>query len=259
MSTEKIIKKQARLALRGNWSVMIAAVAVVCTVLILIEALFYFFCFFSGIVIVNTGAVLSSMQAVFAAGAVVKFLLILNISPLINGVVRLFCNASLGKEADIFELFYFFRSAKRYLKTLLVNFVLMLIYSALSYAFDAYFYASQALNADLIRDFNFDLTTLALVGAFLATVIIKAAVFLLFAYYPTIAYSFNDSLPARRYMFGFIGFSFRHFAESAKLVLSLVGWIVSSCLLVVPVIYTLPYAGVSAATSAKWLFSLYKL
>ena len=246
MSTEKIIKKQARLALRGNWSVMIAAVAVVCTVLILIEALFYFFCFFSGIVNVNTGAV-------------VKFLLILNISPLINGVVRLFCNASLGKDADIFELFYFFRSAKRYLKTLLVNFVLMLIYSVLSYAFDAYFYASQALNADLIRDFNFNLITLALVGAFLATVIIKAAVFLLFAYYPTIAYSFNDSLPARRYMFGFIGFSFRHFAESAKLVLSLVGWIVFSCLLVVPVIYTLPYAGVSAATSAKWLFSLYKL
>lgn len=256
MSTEKIIKNQAKNSLHGNWSVIIAAVFAVCTVMILIEALLYSCCFFLKIINPETGTVYSTKEIPYIIISAAAALIIFFASPLFNGIIKMFCNVSIYNRTDIFDLFFFFRGAKRYFKTALINLVLFFIYSIISYGLDVYAYACEIYGASLYDGLSFDVTTFTLIGAFLVSAVIKTVVFLLFAYFPITAYSFNDSLPASRYMFGFIGFSFRHFSASAKLVLSFLGWIVLSCALVVPAFYTLPYIMTSMATSAKWLFAL---
>ncbi|MGN1432093.1 MAG: hypothetical protein ACI4XI_00180 [Ruminococcus sp.] len=256
MSTEKVIKNQAKDSLKNNWSVIIAAVLAVCAVLILIDALMYGFGFFTKSIDTDTGLVKEGKKLTFtliACGALAAAVLL---SPLINGLFRMFCNTSLYNHTEITDLFFFFRGAHRYFKTLVINITLLFIFSVLSYGLDVYSYTTYALGASLKSGFQLDINTFILIGAFLISVIIKVIIYLLFVHFPLVAYSFNDSLPASKYMFGFIGFSFRHFAKTVKLVLSFIGWIVLSCAFIVPAFYTLPYLMTSLTTSARWLFSL---
>lgn len=256
MSTEKIIKNQAKDSLKGSWSVIITAILAVCTVFILIEALMYCFCILTNCVDLETGNVIENKKTIYTALTFGAFVFSALVSPLFNGIFKMFCKVSSNNTAEIYDLFYFFKGSKRYTKTVLINVVLMFIWSIFAYGLDVYVYASSALGASLKGGINFDLTSLALLGALLASVIIKAALYLLIVHFPLIAYAYDDSMSALKYMFGFIGFSFRSFAKSVKLVLSFLGWILISCAFVVPAFYAFPYLMTSLTTSAKWLFSL---
>ena len=256
MSTEKVIKNQAKDSLKNNWSVIIAAVLAVCVIMILINALLYGFGFFAKAIDTDTGLIKEGKKLMFSFVACTALTVAILLSPLINGLYKMFCNTSLYNRTEASDLFYFFKGAKRYFKTLVINITLLFIFSVLSYGLDAYSYACYVLGASLKSGFQFDFNTLILIVFFIVSVIIKVIVYLLFVHYPLVAYSFNDSLPATKYMFGYIGFSFRHFAKTLKLVLSFFGWIVLSCALVVPAFYALPYLLTSMTTSAKWLFSL---
>lgn len=256
MSTEKVIKKQAKDSLKNNWSVIIAAVLAVCTVVLLIDALLYGFGFFTKSIDTDTGLLREGKKQIFtfiACGALTVAILV---SPLINGLFKMFCNTSLYNRTEISDLFFFFKGGHRYFKTLFINITLLFIFSVLSYGLDVYSYTTYALGASLKSGFQLDINTFILIGAYLASVIIKVLIYLLFVHFPLVAYSFDDSMPVSKYMFGFIGFSFRHFAKTVKLVLSFIGWIVLSCAVVVPAFYTLPYLMTSMTTSARWLFSL---
>ena len=256
MSTEKVIKNQAKDSLKNNWSVIIAAVLAVCVIMILINALLYGFGFFAKAIDTDTGLIKEGKKLMFSFAACTALTVAILLSPLMNGLYKMFCNTSLYNRTEISDLFYFFKGAKRYFKTLVINITLLFIFSVLSYGLDAYSYACYVFGASLKSGFQFDFSTLILIVFFIVSVIIKVLVYLLFVHYPLVAYSFDDSLPATKYMFGYIRFSFRHFAKTLKLVLSFFGWIVLSCAFVVPAFYALPYLLTSMTTSAKWLFSL---
>ena len=256
MSTEKVIKNQAKDSLKNNWSVIIAAVLAVCVIMLLIHALLYGFGFFAKAIDTDTGLIKEGKKLIFSIAACSALTVAILISPLINGLFKMFCNTSLYSRTEISDLFFFFKGAKRYFKTLVINITLIFIFSVLSYGLDAYSYACYLLGASLKSGFSFDFNTLLLILFFIVSVIIKAIIYLIFVHFPLVAYSFDDRLPATKYMFGYIGFSFRHFACTLKLVLSFLGWIVLSCAFVVPAFYALPYLFTSLTTSAKWLFSL---
>ena len=256
MSTEKVIKNQAKDSLKNNWSVIIAAVLAVCAVIILIDALMYGFGFFTKSIDTDTGLVREGKQQTFTLIACGALTVAILVSPLINGLFKMFCNTSLYNHTEISDLLFFFKGGHRYFKTLFINITLLFIFSVLSYGLDAYSYACYVLGASLKNGFSFDFNTLILIVFFIVSVIIKVLIYLLFVHFPLVAYSFDDSMPVSKYMFGFIGFSFRHFAKTIKLVLSFFGWIVLSCAVVVPAFYTLPYIMTSMTTSARWLFSL---
>ena len=256
MSTEKVIKNQAKDSLKNNWSVIIAAVLAVCAVVVLIDALMYGFGFFTKSIDTDTGLVKEGKKQIFTFVAYGALTVAILVSPLINGLFKMFGNTSLYNRTEISDLFYFFKGGHRYFKTLFINITLLFIFSVLAYGLDAYSYACYVLGASLQSGFSFDSDTLILIVFFIASAIIKVIIYLLFVHFPLVAYSFDDSLPISKYMFGFIGFSFRHFAKTIKLVLSFFGWIVLSCAFVVPAFYTLPYLMTTMTTSAKWLFSL---
>ena len=256
MSTEKVIKNQAKDSLKNNWSVIIAAVLAVCAVIILIDALMYGFGFFTKSIDTDTGLVKEGKKLTFTFVAYGALTVAILVSPLINGLFKMFGNTSLYNRTEISDLFYFFKGGHRYFKTLFINITLLFFYSVLAYGLDAYSYACYVLGASLQSGFSFDSDTLILIVFFIASVIIKVIIYLLFVHFPLVAYSFDDSLPVSKYMFGYIGFSFRHFAKTIKLVISFIGWIILSCAFVVPAFYTLPYLMTTMTTSAKWLFSL---
>ncbi|MGN0503216.1 MAG: hypothetical protein ACI4HN_09850 [Ruminococcus sp.] len=256
MSTEKVIKNQAKDSLKNNWSVIICALLAVCAVVLLIQALTYGFGFFTKSVDTDSGLVREGKKltfTLFACGALTVAVLI---SPLFNGLFKMFGNTSLYNRTEITDLFFFFKGAHRYFKTLLINITLLFIFSVLAYGLDAYSYACYVLGASLQSGFSFDSDTLILIVCYIVSVIIKVLIYLLFVHFPLVAYSFNDSMPVSKYMFGYIGFSFRHFAKTVRLAVSFIGWIALSCAFIVPAFYALPYLMTSMTTSAKWLFSL---
>ena len=256
MSNEKVIKNQAKDSLKNNWSVIICAVLAVCAVVLLIDALMYGFGFFTKSIDTDTGLVKEGKKLIFTLVACGALAVTILVSPLINGLFKMFCNTSLYNRTEISDLFFFFMGAHRYFKTLVINITLLFIFSVLSYGFDVYSYACYVLGASLKSGFSFDFNTLILIVFFIVSVIIKVLIYIIFVHFPLVAYSFDDGLPASKYMFGFIGFSFRHFAKTVKLAVSFFGWIVLSCALIVPAFYALPYLMTSMTTSAKWLFSL---
>ena len=65
-------------------------------------------------------------------------------------------------------------------------------------------------------------------------------------------YGIDDSRGAARYIFGYLGFSFRHFWAFIRLTFSMLGWILL-CFFVAPVFYVGPYALCAAVNSARWL------
>ncbi len=256
MSTEKIIKKQAKDLLRGNWSTVICAILVVVAAVLAIQTLLTAFLCFAGAVDFETGAYNEEKQYVISAGSLAASLLLIFVSPLANGVVKMICNISLYGKADIFDLFYYFRDSALYFKTVFIDFVLYFLFSIISSLVNVYGYAVLFTDSYLDSRFSFDAESFALLAAYIVTVVMLSVVYMLFVHYPLIAYAYDDRQKASKYMFGFIGFSFKHFAKTFKLVLSLLGWIVLSAVFIIPLFYAAPYIAQSGAVSAKWLFRL---
>lgn len=258
MSTEKIIKNQTKDLLKGNWSNVIAAILAVIAVILSISMILSAFLYYVKAIDPETGAIVETKQTVILAASMVASAAIIFVSPIINGFFKMLCNISLFGKAEIYDLFYFFRGAARYFKTVFINFVLYYLFSIISSFLNVYGFAALLTDSDLSTGFRFDAKTFALLGAYIVSVVINALVYILFVHYPLIAYSYNDSLKASKYMFGFIGFSFRHFAKTLKLAVSFLGWLVLSGVFVVPAFYAVPYIAESGVVSAKWLFMLEK-
>ncbi len=257
MNTEKIIKKQAKQSLRGNWSTVISAVLFVCALSMLL-ILTMNACFF-GFKIVNyeTNTVVQNKKIAFASVIAIFSVLGLLCTPLINGIYKMLYNVSLYNNADIGDLFYYFRGAVRYFKTVLLNVITLFVWGVVSYGLDCYYYISVFTDKSLQDNSGFDIITLVLAAALIVSVIIKIFAYLIFANYTLFAYAKSDDMPLSQYFFRMYGFALRHFKETLKLVAAFVGWI-ALCFFVVPLFYVLPYIMTSFATSAKWLFALEK-
>lgn len=252
MSTEKIIKNQAKNSLVGNWSVIISAILAVCAVVILLQSVFYFIISNFKLIDIETNVVFSQKRLIYNLVTVTITAVTIFVSPLINGVFKMSGNVALYGKTELTDLFYFFRSFKRYSKTLCLNIVLAVLCSVLFYGLDVYALASHFLKADLHDDAGFDIITLVLFTAYLVTVAIRILIYLIFVHYPFMAYSLDDSRNVFRYLFGYIGFAVKNLGNSIRLMFSFAGWI-ASCFFVVPAFYVLPYLMTSSTISAKWL------
>ena len=252
MSTEKIIKKQAKNSLVGNWSLIICALLVLCAVAILLNSIFYFIISNFKLVDIKTGVVFSQRKFIYNLVTVIITATAIFVSPLINGVLKMSGEVALNSRTEIFTLFYFFRSFKRYVKTLCLNIVLAVLCAVLLYGLDVYALISHLLKADLHSDAGFDIITLALFAAYTVTIVIRILIYLIFVHYPLMTYSLDDSKNVLKYLFGYIGFAIKNLGNSIKLLISFAGWIVV-CFFVVPTFYVLPYLMTSATISAKWL------
>lgn len=240
MSKERIIKEQAREAMKGNMLPVIAGIAAVALIIVLLEnAMYLSWVIFDAVDFetekMNAGSELPyflTITCTVTAGVL--------LSPFFNGMFKTASNAVINGNCEITDIFYFFGGLRRYLKTLLVNMTLYLIYGGITTA------SGRLLTSLLGQDGFYG------VIAGIASGIICFLVYALFVHYPLCLYAVDDSRGFLKYAFGYIGFSFRHFWAFIKLVFSMLGWILL-CFFVVPVIYVGPYALCAAVNSARWL------
>lgn len=245
MSKEKAIKKQARDALVGNISVLIAEGAAIFVLFLLLDYAAYFAGVLLGIIDINTSEITAGSELTFLLLSLGQITLTAIISPLVNGFLKAAANTAIHRHCEASDLFYFFSDSLLYFKTLVINMALCMIWLIFSVPFELVFNS-------IFDDGGF-------VGILNAVVVVlwKVIIYLIFVHYPLAAYAIDDSKSLRRYVFGYIGFSFRKIGEILKLIFSMFGWILL-CFFILPMIYVVPYLAVATMNSARWLFELEK-
>ncbi len=240
MSKERIVKEQAREAMKGNTLPIIAGIAVVSLIIVMLEnAMYLSWIIFDAVDLENEKMNAGSELPYFLSIACTVTAGVL-LSPFFNGMFKTASNAVINGNCEITDLFYFFGGMRRYLKTLLLNMALYLIYGGVTTS------VGRLLTSIFGKGGFFG------VIAVIASGIISFLAYALFVHYPLCLYAVDDSRGVLRYAFGCIGFSFRHFWAFIKLTFSMLGWILL-CFFVVPIIYVGPYALCAAVNSARWL------
>lgn len=269
MSIEKQVKNQARAAMKGNISKLIAAAGFVLAVFLLFEYIGALVLGINGMIDLDSETSFNTkdgLLVVLVEVAVVAALLLF--SPLLNGFLRMAANTAVQKDCSSTDVLYFFRR-RRYAKTIIINMLLLMIFILTSTLLDVSQYCSVffpqlsdvkiTLNLYTIsqQDFSIHINMLAAILVNVVSFIIKLLVYMLFVHYPLMAYALDDSIGIGKCVFVTMGFSFAHFKELFKLMLSFIGWF-ALCFFVVSAIYVLPYFAVASAMSARWLFNLKK-
>lgn len=257
MSTEKIIRNQAKQSLKGNWSMLITAFLFLCTVLLFFFGVEAVFGYAFKLINTDTGQIVKGKELQYNIINFCTVTVLFFLTPLVNGIYKMFSNVSRNNCIEITDLFYYFKVAGCYFKTLVLNIFLLILFYAVSYGFDIYAYVSTFTGKNLQDNTGFGIIRISLIVAMLASAAIKLLAYFIFVHYSLFAYAYDDSMSILNYTFGMYGFSLRHIGNTIKLLCSFIGWI-ALCFFVVPVLYVLPYIMNSFATSAKWLFALEK-
>ena len=255
MSTEKLIKTQSLKYLSGNWITVISAILALCAVGIAIEGIFWLITIFFGIVSVETGAVNDGKGLLYTVTVIAEFIAGLCVSPMINGIYKMFANIVNQKPCDINDIFYFFGNFKRFSRTVLINFDLIIMFILVSDFINVYDYACEWLDSDYFQSLGFNFETLVFVLAGFVTLVINVLLYLIILNYPLIAYGMDDSKGVAKYIFGYYGSAVMNLWKTVKLLLSFI-WLILSCFFVAPAFYVVPYLLTSLTNSAKWLFKL---
>lgn len=250
MNTNKLIKKQARLLLKGNWvpiiigfaAVLLAALTALCTE----TALLYL------LGLVDSDGTVSDNNLLLSFGITVGCAsLLMLLSPLLNGVLRMCANLSVDHQTYVPEMFYFFETPARYLKTILVNLLVWLSFAVLAALTDVYRYIVFFTKQDFGSDNLDPVMLLILIGAVIVSVVIKILLYALLVHYQLFVYAFGDKGFAESTVL-LLPFVFRHFGKLMRLLLSFAGWF-ALCFFVLPALYVAPYFAVSSANMVKWL------
>lgn len=256
MSTEKTIKTQAKKLLAGNWSNIITAVVLVCVILIAIDTLGALIAFLLGIYngsgeLVRSADKESLLNYIYIG----EFVILIFLSPVINGLFKMFSNISLYGKTEIYDAFFYFKSFHRYFKTCILNLILSSIFIFLSILTDFGFGCIEDAVGKNLQDLtNFDIISVMLISVMLIVIALKILFYFIFVHYQLFTYATFDNISILKCVFGMYGFTFRHLGSAIKLMFSFVGWILL-CFFVVPAFYVFPYLAVSMADSAKWLFA----
>lgn len=245
--------------MKGNTLPIISGIALSALIFVLLENAMYVILLAFKAINIDTEDIEVGKELPFyltLAGVVIAGVLL---SPFFNGMYKAAANAVINKNNEITDLLYFFKGGRRYLKTLLINMVLVLIYGTATSLFsgimnmllvDGLGMKKGSLTHILGLSIKTSDLTAFIVG--LTSAVFAFLIYALFLHYPLCLYAIDDSSSAVRYMFGYIGFSFRHFGAFLKLFFSMIGWILL-CFFVVPVIYVGPYALCAAINSTRWL------
>lgn len=256
MSTEKTIKQQAKKLLAGNWSNIIAAVILVCVIFIAVDTLGTFVAFLLGIYN-GSGELVrrADKETLLNFIYIGEFVVLIFLSPMINGLFKMFSNVSLYGKTEINDVFFYFRNFSKYFRTCILNLILSSVFMFLSFLTDLGFDCLEDAVGKSLQDLtNFDIISVALIGAMIIVIALKILFYFIFVHYQLFTYATFDNISILKSVFGMYGFTFRHLGSAIKLMFSFVGWILL-CFFVVPAFYVFPYLAVSMADSAKWLFA----
>lgn len=248
MSAESIIKSQARDILKHNFVKAIAA-------LVIMLVPFY--------IIDGTTTVISclipqfvsdeqlSMILVYSIGYPVEVIMGFLFSPIINGYVRAFYRASYTESIEMKDLFYHFHRG-RYGKALSLNIRLLIrmlipiiIIIAPVILYDVYFtYTSSDFSDTVIfHDIRFLLSVLSTLCIVLYSL----------RYFTVLTVSTDNPEFTTKQIFAYNKQIMRHrTGNAAKLIFSFTPWLLL-CLLILPMLYVIPYMSQSLCISAKWL------
>lgn len=121
MKTEKIVKQQAREALRGNFSILIAGLAALVVAYLTVVYLAYVIEIPTGVVDIESDAVNEDMRIFDMLVTLGQGFLFAALSPLLNGWLHTAARAVISGKSEITDMFYYFGSAVRYFKTVVLN------------------------------------------------------------------------------------------------------------------------------------------
>jgi hypothetical protein len=259
MNIEKTIRKQSRDALKKNWIGAVSAFFILAGfalfAYLIFVSLLYIFDVFNANGEIRQRCVFTVMGIVTAT-IVIAFLL----TPSINGFFKYFYEISRNNENDLRNTFYFFFGIKRYFKTLLFNFYILVslipnfIVGLLPYyilqGVDMFIDVFPTVGAEQIGEVIY--SSLFVLGITIGIMLSLRMIFIEFLYIDddskNIGYFFSKSVER---------LAFKHLKDYIILVFSFIPWFALS-LLVLPVLYTIPYFTQSLATSSKWLIKLNK-
>lgn len=243
--------------MKGNMSRLIAALGFAALTFLTIEYIEYLVLHLTGAINYESGEAYNSGSAVYLGIMSAYAVIVLLLSPLINGFLKTAANTAVKKECGSTDLFYYFKGAGRYFKTVLYNLLLLMLYYAVSGALNLNGWLNAFFHSWYAQSPAWNVDTFLIVLAGVVTVFIRILVFMLFVHYPLMAKALNDNIGVKDGVFAMLGFSFKNFRHIFKLAFSFIGWF-ALCFFVVPALYVIPYFSVAALTSAKWLFAMDK-
>lgn len=248
MNAESIIKTQARGILKHNFPKAIIALAIV---------------FVPYYIIDGTTTVISCLVPQFVADEDLSMLLIYSIgypveiimgflfSPIINGYIRAFYKAAYSESIDLKDVFYYFGSG-RYIDALGLNIrvilrmllpALILFSPLIAYVIIIQIFAPDFTKSFLYSDFYFILAVLSTITTTLYSL-------RYFAVY-TVSADNPQFTPKQVFYYNKIIMQNRT-GSAAKLIFSFWPWLLL-CLLILPMLYVIPYMTQSLCVSAKWM------
>lgn len=251
MKTEKFVKQRAREALKGNLVQLIAAMAMVFAAVMLTEIVQTILILLTQKVDMNTGEVISDENIIYYAIVAGSVAVLLFASPLLNGFFKAAANAVEYGDCEARDVFFYFRSAGLYFKTVAVDLLLYLMFAVITGVFNFSNYLSLLLpnGAGSAGEYALVVAVAVLTG------VIYVLAYMFFVHYPLMIYALHSDISVSKCVFGSIGFSFKHFGKLFKLILSYFGWF-ALCFFVVPALYVIPYFYAGSLLSAKWLLEL---
>ena len=241
MSRERIIKKQARESLRGNFAALIAGMLALAAAAVILSNLPAFGAYLLGLVNADTDEITDGNFLWYLLLEFGTIVLALFISPLVNGFFKLAADTAVKGRCDINSFFGCFSAPRFYFRTIALNAGLCAVYAVLT--------APVAVAGKFLGGIVPEPAVIAVL------VIWQILVYIFFIHYPLAAYALNGNHPMYHYLFGLAGFSFRYSGALLKLVFSMIGWI-ALCFFVIPCLYVIPYLSVTLMNSARWLFEL---
>ena len=240
MKREKLIKQQARAALKGNLSSLVAAMGMIALCVTTLVMLFYLLVIALRLIDVESDELKTGMELPFACVYIFCCMLGVTAVPMVNGFMRMAADAAAKGSCEVAELFYYYRSPLRFFKSVVVDMGLLVLFAVLT--------APAEIAVKLLADSG----DFLVIASTVVSVIWKILIFIFFIRYPLAAFALDDRRGIFRYLFCYIGFSFRRSGALIRLLFSMLGWI-ALCFFVVPAVYSIPYLEVALMNSARWL------
>ena len=248
LSTEAIVKQQARETLKHNYPRAIIALLITLIPLYMIDGTTTVIsCAFMNLIPDSETAKLW----IYAVGYPVEFIAGFLLSPVINGYIRAYYRCAYTKEMDLKDVFYYLEKG-RYGETLNFNirFILrMLIPTVLLYLpLIAFEIISSNIGGDfygglVYRDVYFLLAVLST----LAVTLYALKYFTVFtACVDREELNLSSAVEYSKYIMK------NKTGSAAKLILSFTPWLLL-CMLILPALYVIPYMTQSLCVAAKWM------
>lgn len=245
MNAEKNIKNQAREILRnGNFGKVVGVFAVLMMFVLLIYLCRYFLiCTALGEAYFEDGHALSSDETVrLITINTLTWIFAVFCSPVINGFLRFYFNTAKTGDGVFSDIFYYFDNKRLYANAMLFNLNLLIR-----------FLPCLVLSISAIILFSLGDTFYIVIGCVIAALFIVLFFALFLRYFASFGlFLSDDSQKSSEYFKKSVVIMKRYRKSVLKLILSFTGWIILS-IVIVPLIYTVPYFAMSMLTSLKWI------